>query len=133
MRRFVLGAIALLLAATSASAESLTVRLDQNTRIRLSAPARDVVVGNPAIADVSVLGPRDLVVLGKTYGVTNLLVVDARGRTIFEREIVVASPEASVSVFRGAQMRSYACGARCEQVTGGDSGGASPNPAPPTP
>ena len=82
MRRLAFLTFAATLATQPAAAEILTVRLDQSARVRLSAPARDVVVGNPGVADVSMLDSRNIVVLGKSYGVTNLLVVDRAGRTI---------------------------------------------------
>jgi len=116
MRRIALLAIAATLAAWPALAETLTVRLDQSVRVRLQTPARDVIVGNPAVADVTVLDSRSVVVLGKGYGVTNLLVVDRAGRTILNRDIVVSAPEASVSVFRGPVMSSYACSSLCERM-----------------
>ncbi|MDP3175277.1 MAG: pilus assembly protein N-terminal domain-containing protein [Phenylobacterium sp.] len=116
MRRLALLAVAATLAAQPAFAETFAVRLDQSARIRLSAPARDVIVGNPGIADVSMIDSRNVVVLGKAYGMTNLIVVDRAGRTILERDLVVTAPEASVSIFRGPQMVSYACSSLCERV-----------------
>jgi Flp pilus assembly secretin CpaC len=127
---FLFAAAAALLAAQPALAETLTVRMDQSQPVRLSAPARDVVVGNPNIADITMLDSRHLVVLGKAYGVTNLLVMDASGRTILDRQVVVASPDASMSYYRGGEARAYACAERCERVGGsGDSGAASADPS----
>ncbi|HEY3696297.1 pilus assembly protein N-terminal domain-containing protein [Phenylobacterium sp.] len=128
-------AAAALLAAQPALAETLTVRLDQNTAVRLSAPARDVVIGNPNIADVNLLDARHLVVLGKAYGVTNLLVMDAAGRTILDRQVVVGSPDASMSYYRGGEARAYACTERCERVggSGESSAAASGEAAAPAP
>jgi Flp pilus assembly secretin CpaC len=129
MRRIALVAVAAALAASPALAETMTVRLDQSARIRLAGPARDVVVGNPLVADVSMLDSRNVVVLGKSYGVTNLLIVDRAGRTIIDRDIVVSAPEGSVSVFRGPAMSSYACSALCERI-GAAPASAAPTPAP---
>ena len=123
---------ALMVALPAAAAETLTVRMDQSAAIRLSAPARDVVIGNPAIADVNMLDARNLVVLGKSYGVTNLLVMDQAGRKILDRQIVVSAPEPSMSFYHGSDVRSYACSDRCERIAGsGDA--AAPAAAEPTP
>jgi Flp pilus assembly secretin CpaC len=140
MRGTVFFAAAVLLAAQPALAETLTVRMDQNLAVRLSAPARNVVIGNPAIADVNMLDARHLVVLGKAYGVTNLLVMDAAGRTILDRQVVVSSSDSAMSYYRGGEARAYACAERCERVGGsgdsaaaaasGDSGGAAPSATP---
>lgn len=131
--RLVLAAMAAILLATpAAAAEPLRVGIDQSTRVQLSGTARDVVVANPAVADVTMLGGRNLVVLGKRFGVTSVLVVDALGRTIMDRTIVVAAPEGSVSVYRGALGSAYACSPTCEVAAQGDGKAASgPPPAQP--
>ena len=114
--RLALAAFASLLAGP-ALAGSMTVNLDQSVRLNLAAPARDVVVSNPAVADVSMLTPTSLVVLGRGYGVTNLMVVDAAGRTVLDRDIVVSSADTNwVSVYRGPSLNNYACAGRCERT-----------------
>ncbi|HGP4740429.1 TPA: pilus assembly protein N-terminal domain-containing protein, partial [Vibrio cholerae O1] len=70
---------------------------------------------NPAIADVNVLDPGKAIVLGKGYGVTNMIVVDQLGRTVMERQIVVTAPEGRVSVIRGSKVDDYACAGGCER------------------
>lgn len=119
MRRSVpvLAALATLAFAGAAMAQSLTVRIDQAARVALPATARDVMIGNPAIADVSVIDGRNLVVVGKGYGATNLIVVDGRGRTILDREIVVSAvDDGRISFFRGPDVHNYACSPRCERT-----------------
>ena len=74
----------------------------------MSGPARDV--GNPGIADVNMLDARHLVVTGKSYGVTNLVVTGPSGRTILNRQIVVGAPAAGqVTMHRGVDVAQYAC------------------------
>jgi Flp pilus assembly secretin CpaC len=112
---------AALLAAFPASAETLTVNKDQSTRIMLSRPARDVVVGNPQVADVTLLDARNIVVLGKGYGLTSVLAVDHAGRTIVDHQIMVGAPDVgAVSLLRGAEVQTYACAPLCERTAGKD-------------
>lgn len=120
----ILIAVLLLTAQTAAAAETLTVQMDQSAAVRLSAPARDVIIGNPNIADVNMLDARRLVVLGKSFGVTNLLVMDQAGRMIYNRQIVVSAPAPSMNYYRGAEIRNYACSDRCEQIGGSPAGAA---------
>lgn len=134
MRGIVFFAAAALLAAQPALADTLTVRLDQNSPVRLSAPARNVVIGNPNIADVNMLDARHLVVLGKAYGVTNLLVMDAAGRIILDKQVVVASPDSAMAYYRGGEARTYACAERCERTSSsGETAAASGDAAAPAP
>jgi hypothetical protein len=117
MRRLPLLALSLALAlAGPALADSLQVRIDQAARLVLASPARDVIVGNPAVADVTVIDGRSLIVTGKGYGVTNLIVVDRAGRTVMDRQIIVSGPEGDqVSFYRGASVYNYACAPRCQR------------------
>lgn len=119
MRRFLSLAAALLAlsAAAPALAQGMPIRIDQAARVVLSGTARDVIIGNPAVADVTVLDGRTLVVTGKGYGITNLMVVDGRGRTILDRQIIVsASDDGRITMYRGPDLYNYACAPRCERT-----------------
>lgn len=119
MRRILTLAAALVALSTAAPAmaESMPIRIDQAARIVLAGTARDVIIGNPAVADVTVLDGRTLVITGKGYGITNLMVVDGRGRTILDRQIVVsANDDGRVTMYRGGDLYNYACAPRCERT-----------------
>jgi hypothetical protein len=134
MRKIALS-LALALAPAAALAASMGVPLNQSALIGLSAPAHNIVLGNPAIADVSVSDPRHLVITGKGKGVTNLIVTDAAGRTIFDRQIVVgAGARDRVLLINGASLVRYSCTPGCEQMgdSEGSGGGAPASPAAPT-
>ena len=119
MRRLPLATFAVLaLLATSAQAAqpALVVPIDQSTPISLPRGTRDVLIGNPAIADVTVLDPSRAVVLGRGYGTTNLVVIDQLGRTVMNRRVVVTAPGGQVSVIRGGKVDTYACAGGCERT-----------------
>ena len=58
------------------------------------------------------------------YGVTNLMIIDARGRTIQNNQVVVSGPEVNrVSIYQGpnsgalaANVANYSCAPRCERT-----------------
>lgn len=81
------------LTATSAAlaAESIEVSLGGANVVQLGQAARQVVVGNPAIADVSMQSPRSLTVFGKYPGGTTLAVMDASGKLILDAVVVVTA------------------------------------------
>jgi hypothetical protein len=127
MRRILSSLAVLLLAAGSAvpslAAESFAVPLDQSAVMVLPRGAQSVMVGNPAIADVNMLDTRTAVLLGRGYGVTNMLVIDARGRTLMDRQIVVSAPDVNrVNVYRRssesgrAEVTNFTCSPRCERT-----------------
>jgi Flp pilus assembly secretin CpaC len=112
-------AILFLLATPLAAQAAVTVPLDQTRRVSFGGAAANIVVGNPDIADVNVIDARNLMVVGKRFGVTNLVVLDVDGRTLFDSEIVVSAGSGSmVSVTRGVQNFDYACTPNCQQVAG---------------
>jgi hypothetical protein len=115
-----------------AAAEGLDVPLSETRPLSLPGSASDVLIGDAAIADVTVVDHHHLLVHGKAFGRTNLVVMDAAGRTVFSGAIIVgASDEDHVSVFRGVQQSEYSCGSRCERISGtGASSGHGENSTP---
>ena len=103
---------------TAQATEAMTVVLDQALVLPLPADVSTIVVGNPAIADATTQNGSLMVVTGKGYGLTNLMMLDAKGRTVAEHLVHVVSPRIStVTVFRGGKAMdrlTYACAPRCE-------------------
>lgn len=82
------------------AAEALEVPLGGAMLLPLRGAARSVVVGNPAIADVTVDGPRAITVFGKAPGGTTLAVLDAGGGVLVERQVVVLAGGANSVTLR---------------------------------
>jgi len=93
----------------------MNVEIDQAQRVQLRGPAGSVIVGNPAIADVTVVDANTLYITGKGYGVTEIVAVDAIGRTVFQSQIVVTDGAGSgrVRIWRAGQATEMACAASC--------------------
>ena len=126
MRQLALS-LALALAPAAALAATLAVPLDQSALVTLSAPAHNVVIGNPAIADVAVADQRHIIITGKGQGVTNLVITDAGGKAIFDREIIVgAQAGGRVALINGAAITSYTCAPICEAAPAGAGGPVAP-------
>ena len=109
-------ALAATAVATTALAQSrpLNVEIDRSQRVALRGAAASVIVGNPAIADVTVVDANTLYIVGKGYGVTEVVAVDAIGRPLFQSQVVVTGGSTgSVRVWRGAQATEMACGTSC--------------------
>lgn len=113
-----------------AQSARLSVEIDQAARVQLRGAAGSVIVGNPQIADVTVVDANTLYITGKGYGVTEIVAVDAIGRTVFQSEVVVTDGAGSgrVRVWRGAQATEMACAASCSPSMRGTSGPAAPTP-----
>lgn len=111
---------ALCAAGGAAHADQISVEMDKARTLRLAAPAATVIIGNPLIAEAGIQDRQTLIITGKSYGLTNLIVLDAYGDTILSMDLVVTEAEAPqtalVSLHRGAQRTSYACagGGACQ-------------------
>jgi len=69
--------------------EVVPLTLNKTLELRLPNAVRDVIVGNPTIADVVVRSPTQLFLVGKTVGNTNVFLLDAQGKIIERFEINV--------------------------------------------
>jgi Pilus formation protein N terminal region len=111
-----------LLLGTEVRAADLMVRYDQSQLIRLPRPATEVIVGNPSIADVAIQGGNLLVVTGKTFGVTNIIALDAQRNVIQDQRVIVERDDLrTVVLYKGPQRESYTCTPTCSPtITIGD-------------
>jgi hypothetical protein len=120
MRRFIALALVAIAVPSSVLASGLTVPVDQSRRLPISGSAANVVVGNTLIADVRAVDSHTLMIVGKKQGVTNVVVMDLAGRTLFDGEVVVsAGPGAMMTVYRGAEATEYACAPYCQSTASG--------------
>ena len=100
--------------AFAASNDIVEVLIDQAALIRLDRPAAEIVVGNPSIADVSVQSGKLLVVTGKSFGETNLIVMDADSKVVVSRRLIVQEPRIGfVTLYRGSSRQTLHCSPYC--------------------
>ncbi|WP_279481031.1 pilus assembly protein N-terminal domain-containing protein [Aureimonas sp. SK2] len=118
MRHLVLAAVLVLSGASFAQAEGgrgLTVAVDHARILRIPREAGSVIIGNPSIADITVHDARTLVLTGRSYGNTNLVVLDASGEVVLDDTVVVSGNEDnSLRVYRQASRSTYSCSPNCE-------------------
>lgn len=97
-----------------ASASDLLVRYDQSQLLRLPRPAAEIIIGNPSIADVALQGGNLLVVTGKTFGITNIIALDAQRNVIQDQRVIVERDEKRiVNVHKGSMRQSFTCTPAC--------------------
>ena len=109
-------------AAAQPPGETIPVDLDQARLIKLPERAATVVIGDPLIADLSIQSGGLAVLTGKSYGATNVIVVDKDGAVLAEHNVLVRGPsDPIVVVYRGNSRVTYSCAPEClPRVTLGD-------------
>lgn len=94
--------------------DPITIYIDRAKVMRLPGPAGTVIIGNPGIADANVQDRVTLVLTGKAVGLTNLVVLDAKGNPIADEVLAVAkSEEGLVTVQKAASRYSFYCTPIC--------------------
>ncbi len=100
--------------ARPARAGDLIVRYDQSQLLRLPRPAAEVIIGNPSIADVALQGGNLLVVTGKTFGITNVIALDADRNVIQDQRVIVERDDRRVvTLMKGTQRSTFSCTPNC--------------------
>jgi putative type II/III system pilus formation protein len=115
-RLFVIAALLAIGAAQCATAanNNVDVIIDQASLMRLDRTASEIIVGNPSIADVSVQSGKVLVITGKSFGETNLIVMDADGKVIVDRRLIVQEPRIGfVTLYKGSMRQTLHCAPHC--------------------
>lgn len=95
-------------------ATCLVILNDHMRRVRLERPAGTILVGNPAIADVTVLGMDTIFVSARSIGATNIIVLDENNNEIRTFEVFVREPTTKRVVLRnGGAAENYQCAPNC--------------------
>jgi Pilus formation protein N terminal region len=113
---------ALALSAGQVRAEDLIVKFDQSQLLQLPRPAAEIIIGNPAVADVSIQSGNLLVITGKSFGITNIIALDSERKVIQDQRILVRRDEVKVvNVYKAGLRSSYNCAPQCNpQLMPGD-------------
>ena len=104
------------MAAGQASAETgIEVTMHQARIVKLTRAADTIIVGNPMIADASVQDAHTIVLTGKGFGVTNMVVLDEAGIPVIDEQVTVVRQTAqSVRIYRRAAIQTLSCTPYCE-------------------
>ncbi len=107
------GAVAGTTAAAAADA-AVEVGADRAKIVGISGTPATVIVGNPTFADVSVHRGR-IVIHGRHFGSTNVIVLDADGKEIAAINVkVVRDGNDAVVMYMAGSRQSYRCTPNCE-------------------
>jgi Pilus formation protein N terminal region len=108
-------AVALACGAAIAKAETSTIRVnvDESQILQLPSAPGAIVIGNPAIADVSIQG-QQLFIHGRSYGQTNLTILDLEGKQLANFKLVgTLVQDDLVTLFRQTNRYTLSCADNC--------------------
>ncbi len=98
-------------------ASELIVKFDQSQIIKLPRPVSEIIIGNPMIADVAIQSSNLLVVTGKSFGLTNLIALDADRNVIIDQRVMVQrDTNRLLFLTKGGKRESYNCTPQCNPM-----------------
>lgn len=100
--------------AAEAADEPISVTIDHAKVMHISRPADVVIIGNPAIADATIQDNQTLIITGRSFGTTNLIVLDAAGQPIADQMLIVGAANSDiVTVYKRASRETFSCTPDC--------------------
>ncbi len=95
----------------------LHIVIDRAKVVRIAKAADTIIVGNPSIVDATIQDARTIVLTGRNFGVTNLIVLDSDGDAIVDETVIVKSHEKNiVRVYRQSVRETLSCSPVCEST-----------------
>ena len=92
------------------SPSGVSLVMDQVRVVTFNRPISTVFIGNPTIADATVIDPYHAFLLGKTFGVTNLIALGPQSQTVANQQVTVVNRSGGVvTLNKGPNQFSYAC------------------------
>jgi Flp pilus assembly secretin CpaC len=93
----------------------IEVIMNQAKIVKIARAADTIVIGNPEIADASVQDANTIVLTGRGFGVTNIVVLDTDGNPIVDEQVIVSRHDPrSVRVYRRSEVQTLSCTPYCE-------------------
>ena len=122
MRKFVFAAAALAAMTSAAQAGQVWLTMDYVRPYKLERPAQNIIIGNPAIADVTVQDATNLLLYGKAPGMTNIYFMDDDGGVIENMIVRVRTNSTDMlTLHKGVMRTTFNCTTNCEKtITVGD-------------
>ncbi len=97
--------------------EDYYVDYDQARLLRLQEDVSDVIIGNPSVAAVNIQSRRLLVITGKTFGMTNMILLNSRSEVMAHHRLIVRTDDRKiVNLVRGDKRASFNCVPVCQPV-----------------
>lgn len=93
----------------------MRVYMNQARVLKLDRPVSKVIIGNADVADATVADAKTIVLTGRAFGTTNLVLLDNEGNAIVDERILVSIDEGNtVRVYKATERTVLSCTPNCE-------------------
>jgi Flp pilus assembly secretin CpaC len=99
-----------------AAASKITVAADRAKVLSIAGTPSAVIVGNPTYADVTIRNGQ-IVIHGRHYGSTNILVLDTDGNELANMDVsVTRDTEGKLNIYKAGLRHTFNCAPSCEAM-----------------
>ncbi|MDK1492376.1 pilus assembly protein N-terminal domain-containing protein [Sinorhizobium sp. 7-81] len=114
--------------AARAEDDMMRVYMDHARVLKLDRPVSKVIIGNSEVADATVADAKTIVLTGRNFGTTNLVILDQDGNAIVDERILVSIDEGNtVRVYKQTSRTVLSCTPNCERHAERQASAASTN------
>ncbi len=100
-----------------AAEQMMRVYMDHARVLKLDRPVSKVIIGNSDVADATVADARTIVLTGRNFGTTNLVILDQDGNAIVDERILVSIDEGNtLRVYKQTARTILSCTPNCERA-----------------
>lgn len=100
-----------------AAEEMMRVYMDHARVLKLDRPVSKVIIGNSDVADATVADAKTIVLTGRNFGTTNLVILDQDGNAMVDERILVSIDEGNtVRVYKQTVRTVLSCTPNCERA-----------------
>lgn len=93
----------------------IKVELNNAKVVKLSQPASTIIIGNPEIVDATIQDAQTVILNGRGFGTTNIVILDAAGSPVLDESIAVGRQQVNaVRVYRRTTIESLSCVPDCD-------------------
>jgi Flp pilus assembly secretin CpaC len=104
-------------AMAEAAEEMMRVYMDHARVLKLDRPVSKVIIGNSDVADATVADAKTIVLTGRNFGTTNLVILDQDGNAIVDERILVSIDEGNtLRVYKQTARTVLSCTPNCERA-----------------
>ena len=99
-----------------AAEQMMRVYMDHARVLKLDRPVSKVIIGNSDVADATVADSKTIVLTGRNFGTTNLVILDQDGNAIVDERILVSIDEGNtLRVYKQTTRTVFSCSPNCER------------------
>ncbi|HXV31476.1 MAG TPA: pilus assembly protein N-terminal domain-containing protein [Sinorhizobium sp.] len=99
-----------------AAEEMMRVYMDHARVLKLDRPVSKVIIGNSDVADATVADAKTIVLTGRNFGTTNLVILDQDGNAIVDERVLVSIDEGNtLRVYKQTTRTVFSCSPNCER------------------